>query len=184
MKKRKTIIISLLLIISSSGFSQSCMIEFYLLKKDIRDFDSTREMAKGFDVKIDDLCDSPFITNSEVLSFYVRKDKMKKSKVRETHIFTVPDSVTRRINDLQIPLCCGKQFALVVDNVIVYTGYFWNRISSFGCHWINAYAYEKEILIYKRLPDYGDSKDTPDPRKSPVLFNCLLTTGRMKHDNQ
>ncbi len=116
MKKYRLTFFVILFLSCLNGYSQSCKIEFYLLKQPVVSIDKDTQLVTEFHVSKDDLFDSPFISNEEVLGFSVKTDKMKKGKKRERHIFHVPDSVTKRINDLQIPLCCGMQFALLADD--------------------------------------------------------------------
>ena len=185
MKIRKVITASILVtLFIVNGYGQNCKVEFYLLKNIVESIDSTG-MLSNFNVTKDELEDTAFITDDEIMSFFVKK-YTKDNKITEEHFFYVPKTVVERINELKIPLCCGRQFALLVDREIAYGGYFWNHFSSFGCNGIVAYAYDERISVQRKLPDYGseDDKDELDKRKKPILFDCLKSTNRMKNDEK
>jgi len=178
--KRGILNIITLIIIAINGYGQNCKIEFYLLKRVIvSDSINSAFMVSDFHVTIDDVEDTPFISDNEITSFFIRKDTTN-FKIRERHHFVVPNTVINRIKELNIPLCCGKQFALLVNGEIVYGGYFWNLASSFGCNGIGAFAYNNQITIYKQLPDLDRfENNVSDMRQNPNLFDCLKTTNRM-----
>jgi len=181
MKIIKFIISIGILIFAVNGYGQACKIEFYLLNKIIVG-DSTDHLVSNFHVTIDDLEETAFIADNEINSFYVRR-YISENKTVEKHFFIVPKAVVERINKQEIPLCCGKQFALLVDDNIVYGGYFWNFYSSFACNGIVAVAFNEAILIQRKLPDYGyenEMEETTDIRKNEILFNCLKSTNRIK----
>jgi len=182
MKIRVIIINILVLLFAINGYGQTCKVEFYLLKRVVESVDSTG-MLSNFHVTVDDLEDTAFIKDDEITSFSIKKDTID-NKIRERHIFGVPKTVVERINKLEIPLCGGKQFALLVDGKIVYEGYFWNFYSSFGCNGIVATAFGESILIEKKLPDYGseDNENKIDKRNNRALFDCLKSTNRMENE--
>ena len=179
MKIIQAIIISLILLFSTTNvYGQTCRIEFYLLKKVImEDSSSSNSIVSDFHVTLDDLEDSPFITDNEIISFSILKDTIH-SKIRERHIFELPKTVVNRINGLKIPLCCGVQFALLVNGEIVYGGYFWNLFSSFGCNGIGAFANNDKLEVFRRLPDFGSEDNVWDIRRNSKLFDCLEATNR------
>ena len=180
MKIIKIFILSIVsLIFTINGYGQSCKIEFYLLKKEIAR-DSTNLMT-NFSATIEDLENEPFITNNEIISFSIINHTTD-NRIVESHFFEVSESVTMRIKELKIPLCCGKPFALLVNGSIAYTGYFWNFYSSFGCDGICAVAGGDTILIERKLPDYGLEDGVLDKRQDSDLFDCLKATNRMKEE--
>jgi len=177
MKIIKIFILSIVsLIFTINGYGQSCKIEFYLLKKEIARDSTNFYVMPSFSATIEDIEDEPFITDDEIISFSILS-----SKIREGRIFKVPESVTKRINKLKIPLCCGKPFALLVNGTIVYTGYFWNLVSSFGCKGIFVFASDDE-LRFRRLPDFGSENNVWDIRQDSDLFDCLKATNRMREE--
>jgi hypothetical protein len=161
---------------------QPCKIEFYLLKKFKPGSDTTKKSMANFSVDMNDLADTAFIKDNEIIGYSFKTDTIKyngKSMIATRQMFKVVASVTERINKLNLPLCCGRQFALVVNGQIVYAGYLWNLVSSFGCDGITAFAYDNRIEILRKLPDYDFSIDSNDPRRNKILFNCLTLTNRL-----
>ena len=141
-------------------------------------------MRKRFNVSSSDLQETAFIKNAEILNYSIIRDTDKsvpgKSYVREVYSFKVPAAVVKRITDLHPPLCCGVQFAVVVNGQICYAGYFWNIISSWGCQWITAFANDTSIDVLEALPPGKSSIQSPgDPLYSQQLFNCMKATNRL-----
>jgi hypothetical protein len=153
-----------------------------LLKSVKPNIDTTKGLRAEFCVTKFDLEDTAFINDNEILGYYFRN---KTTKLNDSIIvdikqsFEVSDKVTKRINDLKIPMGSGRQFALVVNDEIIYSGYFWNFYSSWGCNAITAFAYESKIDILRKLPDYDFAIDSNDPRRNSILFECLKKTNRL-----
>ena len=203
MKTIKLIISFLMLIFTINVYGQTCKVEFYLLKRVIESVDSSGKLS-NFTITKDDLEDTAIITNEEIISFSTRKDTLIfirpeiwityedyithpfVKKIREEFVFNVSKTVVDRINELEIPLCCGKQFALLVDNNIIYGGYFWSLLSSFGCNGIVAFAYNEEVTIQRKLLEFSyedDIDEVTEILKNPILFYCLKSTHRMKNND-
>ncbi len=170
----------------SSGFAQNSVssghVEFYLLKRNVSNISRATSAVKDlFKIQRGYLADTAFIKDSEIelmtKTDTVRNPKNKKL-IQEEYLFSVPEAVVKRINSLNIPLCCGRQFVVVVNGNISYTGYFWNHFSSFGCDWITAFAYGNTIKILRKLPDYDNFPQLKDPRNEPLLIDCLKATKR------
>jgi hypothetical protein len=183
MNPLKSSFIVILLLLPTSNFSfaqtitnQSCKIEFYLLKSVIPNADKTTEIRAKFDATPADLEEKAFINDADIISCTVNKDTAKAFSMS----FKVSDSAAKRIKDLDRPLCCGKQFAVVVNGKICFTGYFWNIMSSFGCDWITAITGENSIMLIPKLPPDGSSKpDVNELRENRLLLDCLASTNRL-----
>ena len=162
---------------------RDCKIEFYLLKTLKPNLDTTKELRGEFLVINNDLVDTAFVKDFEIFSYSISKDTTKSSHSQnineERHKFRVNSKATQRINNLNISLCCGRQFALVVNGQIAYAGYFWNLRSSFGSDWTTAFSYDSYIDILRKLPDYDFVIDSNDRRRNESLFKCLAETNRM-----
>lgn len=177
----------IILLIFSKAFGQTekkrnYTIEFYLLKSLKPNLDTTKKLSAQFSVDIPDLEDTAFIKDHEILGCMFKKDTVKFEDsifIDNRQRFEVPAAVTKRINNLKIPLCCGRQFALVVNGEIVYSGYLWNFVSSWGCDGITAFAHDNRIDILRKLPDYDFANDSEDPRRNSILFECLTKTNRL-----
>ncbi|MDJ1483837.1 hypothetical protein QNI16_25275 [Cytophagaceae bacterium YF14B1] len=162
---------------------QNCKIEFYLLKSVKPNLDTTSKLRGSFAVSKADLEDTAFIQDHEILGYNFRKDTARSKGLNFITIqqsFEVALDVTKKINSLNISLSQGRQFALVVNGTIVYSGYFWNILSSFGCDGITAVAIGTKIDISRKLPDYDSVFNSEDPIQSKVLMNCLLKTNRLR----
>lgn len=177
----------ILLLIFTNAFGQTenvqtCKVEIYLLKSVKLNLDTALKLRGPFSANVTDLADTAFIKDNEILGYTFKKDTVK---LKDSFFFDnrqmieVTSAVTERINNLKIPLCCGRQFALTVNGNIVYTGYFWNYVSSWGCYGITAFAQDTKIDILRKLPDYDFGIDSEDPRRNSILFECLKKTNRL-----
>ncbi|WP_158288436.1 hypothetical protein [Mucilaginibacter psychrotolerans] len=162
-------------------------IEFYLLKRHVPNVSrATSAIEDLFKIEPANLEDTAFIKDSE-LKLMTKTDTLRNPAnnqlIQEEYWFTVPEAVVKRIYNLNIPLCCGRQFVIVVNGNVSYTGYFWNIVSSFGSDWITAFAYGNTIKILRKLPDYDDIPHLNDPRNEPLLIDCLKATKRYSTGN-
>jgi len=174
---KNQVFIGIFFLLLLNSWGNTCKIEFFLLKEEVKAVDSNTSLVNAFHIEKEGLESLPFITDDEILSFRIKKDTFD-SKIIEYHIFEVLENVAKRINDLNISLSEGRQFALLVNGNIVYTGYFWNLRSSFVCKHITAIAFWNQILIERMLPDFGFENEETDNRKNPILFDCLKATNR------
>jgi hypothetical protein len=154
--------------------TQSCKVEIYLLKKITGDSSAIKGLRGEFHAELSDLQDTAFIKDAEILSYSVAKDAHQGS----VHVIKVGKQVVDRVNNVGLPLSSGRQFAIVVNGQIAYTGYFWNFISSFGCNWVTAFAQTDVIWLVRKLPDYEFKPGDYDPRQNVLLFDCLRSTNR------
>lgn len=177
----------ILLLQFSSSFGQTpttqkCKMEFYLLKSRKPNLNPAIGISGQFWVNKTDLQDTPFIKDVEILGCTYEKDTVKyndSSLITIKQIFKIAATVAPRIRNIEIPLCCGRQFALVVNGEIVYSGYFWNTLSSFGCNTITAFVYGTTIQVVRKLPDYNNVTDSTDPRQNQLLYDCLTRSNRL-----
>jgi hypothetical protein len=176
-----------LLLIFTNSFgqienSQTCKVEIYLLKSVKSNLDTAIKSSGPFSANITDLADTAFIKDYEILGYTFKRDTIKFKDsifIDNRQLIEVTSAVTERINNLKIPLCCGRQFALTVNGGIVNTGYFWNLVSSWGCDGITAFAHGTKIEILRKLPDYDFAIDSEDPRRNRILFECMTRTNRL-----
>lgn len=162
--------------------SRSCKVEIYLLKSVKPNLNPAIKLRAPFSVNITDLADTAFIKDNEILGYSFKRDtaKFKDSIfIDNRQMIEVTSAVTDRINNLKIPLCCGRQFALTVNSNIVYTGYFWNLVSSWACVGITAFAHDTRIDILRELPDHDFAIDFKDPKRNSILIECLTKTNRL-----
>lgn len=162
--------------------TQACKVEIYLLKSVKPNHDTALKLTGPFSASITDLADTAFIKDHEILAYIFKSDTIKFKDsfyIDNRQIIEVTSVGTERINGLHIPLCCGIQFALTVDRNIVYTGYFWNLVSSWGCQGITAFAHDTRIDIFQKLPDLDFAIDTKGTGQNSILFECLRKTNRL-----
>jgi hypothetical protein len=168
------------------GYAQSKAekhFEFYLLKTSKPNKDGSKELRGEFLFSEFDLDENPIIRDNEILEYVRFADTTKYQGqifVDVRHRIKVSQSVIDRINNLNIPLCCGRQFALVLNKKIIYGGYFWNIVSSFGCNAITAFATGGYIEIRWKLPG-SDQQDKADPRDNLKLIDGMKETGRIRN---
>jgi hypothetical protein len=167
-----------------TGDKQSCRVEIYLLKRTIPNADTTeKELSGSFNITLADLQDTAFIKDTEIISYIVQRNTApslpNKTARADSYGFNVTEAAIQRVNSLSIPLCCGRQFAVVANGKICYAGYFWNLVSSFGCNGITAFAFGDIINILGKLPGYDSKPGDENSRNNELLFNCLKSTNRL-----
>lgn len=183
MNRIKSLFVVTLTVLLNVNFSfgqaignQSCKIEFYLLKNVIPNADKTTLMKGKINVTVADLEEKAFVSDADIDSCFISKDSTRSFRM----FFRVSDSAANRLKSLNLPLCCGNQFAVVVNGKICFTGYFWNMLSSFGCSWITAYARGNSIMLLPELPSFDlINPSASDLRKNKFLLDCLTSTNRL-----
>ncbi len=158
--------------------TSDCKIELFLLKKNMPSFDTAYRMMGKFNVKRENLQDTAFIKDSEIISYTIEKFKINNGQrkyKKEDHNIQLSKSINERLKRLgDIPLCCGIQYALVVNGEIIYGGYFWNHYSSFDAAATLSYINEDGISFV-----FGYAHREKDPRNNPTLLSCLKKSDRL-----
>lgn len=159
-------------------------IEIYLISKLTRP-DSLQPKNNYFLPTANDLSDTAFIKDEEILSYKIYQDSAQ-HKIRKLYSFLLNSSGQKKINDLKnIPLCCGKKFAVVLNNKPVFGAYFWNLYSSFGCTWLTTVAFHNaELVLMKGLPENYFDETKQDPRDNKDLIDAFKSTGRLIVNSQ
>lgn len=180
----KFFLILILCAICSSILAQekkNCRIDIYLVKNYIDCWDSTTKKIIPFQVTLQDLEDTAFIKNEEIISYTLTRlrtkfQKNKRITVKFHHFRTSP-SLTARIDRLQLSISgCAKQFAIICDGEIIYGGCLNNIRSSWAPPIIVAGGLGNEFS----LSYYGD-KAHNDPRENSKLFSCLKSSNRFRY---
>lgn len=150
---------------------RNCKIEFYFLKSGQFKADtSIRAGADSLPITIVDLADTAFIKNEEITNFRVKSRHLKFADTIftiESLWFELVANTTNKMRSLKIHAARGTPFALLVNGIIIYSGYFWRRDAEWSEPLTGAiaYTYDTNIDIFLReLP------------KSPILLNCLNET--------
>ena len=159
---------------------ENCKVEIYLLNKVLPGIDTIKKSCNEFFTKKQDLQDTPFIRDEEILSFSIRVDTTNaKLKLSKSYVFQVLNTAPKKINSLEIPLFGGRQFAVIANKKIIYSGYFWNSKSTLKWNWIMAYADENWIIVEHTWPAEENVIEQDDKRSNPFLLECLKKTGRL-----
>ncbi|MBS1509281.1 MAG: hypothetical protein JST86_00455 [Bacteroidetes bacterium] len=154
--------------------TNTCKVEIYLLNKKIKAFDSALKIAGSFYPKKEDLQDTPFIKDKEIISYTI--EKRNKAKKRD-HTYTIylSHSISNKINSIRdISICCGLKFAIVINDSLIFGGYFWNPISSFTANAVTAYIHDDDIVLTDLFRSYNE-----DFRKNALLLDSMKKTGRL-----
>ena len=160
---------------SQNKKENTCKVEFYLLKNIIPQSDTINNLG-AFSATPNDLEKNPFIKDYEIASYSRVSNSIKTDStnaITERFIFKVPDSVTKRVNSLNLPPCCGRQFALLINGKICFTGYFWNRLFLFSYDSPSVIAYDSSIdIIVNPISKYS-STDNPVSLLDYLLTDCF-----------
>jgi hypothetical protein len=142
--------------------------------------DTIKKSCNNFFVTKQDLQDTPFIRDEEIRSFSILKDTANAMhKLSKSYVFEVLNTAPKKINSLESPLFGGRQFAVVANKKIIYSGYFWNSKSTLKWNWIMAYANENWIIVQHKWPIDENVIEQDDERSNPFLLECLKKTGRL-----
>lgn len=119
------------------------------------------------------LSESPLIDYDEIESY-----------TAGTYSFQIKDAAADKLTGLSttIPLA-GRPFALVVDGMLMYYGYFWNPVSSFSSIYpiiaLDKTSDNKTLLVYLMKLAPGGSI-VADPRNDSRLLNRLKQDNKLK----
>lgn len=174
------------LLLSQISFSQKtdvgdCRIEIYLLKKHYPLYDTVTKKMIPFIPTPEDLEDTAFIKNSELISYTIKKysikNKGQKRYTKQDHVAEFQYSLDQRMEQLNLSVKLAKQFALVVNGQIVYGGRFLYKYTSVSPFGVNAFVNQNEINF-----QYGFKGQ--DPRTNKKILDCLRTTKRLTIINE
>ena len=164
--------------------NSDCKVDIYLVKKFIPCWDSVSKKIVPFTVRLDDLQDTAFIKDEEIISYTFKKFRQKVRKGKKVtaklHSFQTSSSLNERIDSLHLTLFgCARQFAIVCNNEIVYSGCLNNHLSSWVPPIVFASGRDNELTL-----NLWPSVAPYDPRENQTLFNCLKKSGRYKFMNK
>ena len=182
----KTILLLFSVSFCLQGWSQmntKCSVNIYLLNKRVPCWDSVRKNFIRFTPTKEDLQDTPFIKNEEIVSYTFRKFPAKikgyKRVIRRVHEIKTSVNLNERIDKLELSLLgCARQLVIVVDGEIIYGLCLNNRLSSWVPLTVSAIGVDQslDLLFYPRLGESSD--DRKDLRENKKLFDCLKQTNR------
>jgi hypothetical protein len=141
-------------------------VEFFILKS----FDKVEKGCLIVDSSIV-LSSEPLLNYSDIISYNA-----------STFTFKITKEASVKLKPLKNPPVSGVPFALVVNNTVVYTGYFWPVYSSYVCDAITIdplYAESKQLLEVKFREGASNIADYIDKRNTPLLIQTLKTDKKL-----
>lgn len=142
-------------------------IEIYFLKAYTRESNSSRIINESIVLE-----DTALIRDSEIYSYN-----------QNTYTFKVSAVKTAWLNDFQTNKTHGRAFAVTVDQVIIYTGYFWASFSSASVDWIVIdplnISGQNTLTVKIGYPGLFPGMNIPDPRNDPRILDTLKLTNRL-----
>lgn len=122
----------LLLLLCFGCKNEEPKIEIYLLNKVVEGVNPPSKYnisaSRKFIAQKSDLMPEPFINDDQIIGLNIEKNNL------------ILDSIAaKRIVNLKQDVVNGVQFAITVDNEIVFQGYFWSNLSSLCCPFIGVF---------------------------------------------
>lgn len=155
---------------SSSVSVAKWEVEIYLLDSLMSD---TEQYRKG----IIDHSSLPFIADSEILYYQIDQSY---SNHDPAYSVVFNDLARDKLSKLDIPVCCGRHFAIAVNKTPVLDGYFWNSYSSYSCDFLIAEVSSlNKLEIRNGYPKERSFGDLPDPRRDRTLLQAFHETKRL-----
>ncbi len=140
--------------------------------------DSSLVYAGEFVAAQKDLQQTPLIANDEIIGFYAQTNALQLSTLGNA-----------KMHAIQSDLRDGRQFAICVNDSIVFTGYFMNSDSSYPPSW-NYIVYSPDVdtksdgvYTIERNDIFQDYHPyLPDMQNYPKLLNAFSETNRLKDE--
>ena len=112
-----------------------------------------------------------FISYSDLLSYNSKE-----------YTFAISQDAKKKLMDIQFPVS-GIAFAVVVDNEIIYTGYFWPGYSSQICIWttidpLHLYS-GNELRVTQAYPGQFANNTIPDKRNDGRILDVFRRDGKL-----
>ncbi len=106
-----------------------------------------------------------------------------KSYNSKKHIFKISDAAAGVVTD-QVHSVNGLAFAVVANDEVVYTGYFWPSYSSATCQWIVIdplmISGDNELSVALGYPGLMDGAYIPDERNNEKILDIFRRDGKLK----
>ncbi len=98
------------------------------------------------------------------------------------YIFEISDKSKEAIQDLEHSVQ-GIAFAIMADNKLIYTGYFWPCYSSAICNWVvtdpTSLLMSNELRISLRYPGPSQGVVIPDNRNDKQILDIFRRDGKL-----
>jgi len=142
-------------------------LEFYVIK----DFQRVGSTSKIINSSVT-LSDSVIIYYDEIVSYNSNK-----------YTFTLTESSGKRLNDFKNNHIHGTPFAVVIDEKIIYTGYFWCGFSSAMVDWVTIdplnYSGKNQLTVSLGYPGLIIGDYIPDNRNDERIMDILRRDGKL-----
>ncbi|MEN8202548.1 MAG: hypothetical protein ABFS28_08140 [Bacteroidota bacterium] len=100
----------------------------------------------------------------------------------EKHIFTISDEAAEAVKDLEHSVH-GLPFAVIANEELVYTGYFWPSFSSAMCQWIvidpPMIFGDNELRVELGYPGQIEGVEIPDERNNEVILDIFRRDNKL-----
>jgi len=141
-------------------------VELYLLESY-----ETAELSCAIDKASVEIRKHPLIAYSDFISYNSKK-----------HIFTIKKSAAKDVEELEHSVH-GLPFAVVADEDVIYTGYFWPSYSSAICQWIVIDPFmmfgENELRVQLGYPGQLEGVEIPDERNHEAILDIFKRDGKL-----
>ena len=142
-------------------------VELYLLESYLTEDESCAIEFSSVKVR-----EEPLIGYSDIKSYNSKK-----------HIFSISDAAAGVVTD-QVHSVNGLAFAVVANDEVVYTGYFWPSYSSATCQWIVIdplmISGDNELSVALGYPGLMDGAYIPDERNNEKILDIFRRDGKLK----
>jgi hypothetical protein len=113
----------------------------------------------------------PLIRYSEFKSYHSKK-----------YLFSITSSAADKIEDLDHSVH-GLAFAIVANDELVYTAYFWPSYSSASCDWVVVDPFmlggRNELHVKLGYPGLLDGMQIPDERNNEAILDIFRRDGKL-----
>jgi len=100
-----------------------------------------------------------------------------------TYTFTLTESLAKRLNDFNNNHIHGTPFAVVIDEKIIYTGYFWCGFSSATVDWVTIdplnYSGKNQFKVSLGYPGLIRGDYIPDNRNDDRIIDLLRRDNKL-----
>lgn len=141
-------------------------VELYLLQSY-----STIDQTCAIDASSVELKDKPLISYSDFKSYDAKE-----------YIFKISDRASKAVESLEHDVS-GLPFAVVADNQLIYSGYFWPSYSSAMCQWIVIDPFmisgKNELRLRLGYPGPVEGVEIPDERNHELILGIFRRDGKL-----
>ena len=142
-------------------------VEFYLLES----FETTGDHYFQIDETFAITEASPFLEFQDLLSYHPNE-----------YFFTISENAKQKIENMDYSVH-GLPFGIMVNNELIYTGYFWPSYSSMSCDWIVidpiSLFNDNKLKVNLGYASSIPLTEIPDRRNDPKLLSVFRVNRRL-----